>query len=201
MISRLLSLKHKFPGLWRRVEDVNGLLFRLRGRRLAEKAETVLSGRKVAGCRFALVGQSDLVALEHFLNAQPQSSFTWFQPHAFDAATLQHLYRNPAFLMMKAMAPDGSVVAYFFLRCFFIGWAFAGLIVDHDFQNQGIGTCIWASCAAICKKAGLRMQATISPENQPSIHSCEKGTDVRHVADLEDGYLAVECRPRAEKAA
>lgn len=201
MISRLVSLKHKFPGLWHRVEDVNGLLFRLRCRHLAEKAETVLAGREVAGCRFSLVGQSDLAALERFLKSQPQSNLTWFSPHAFDAATLHRLHRNPAFLMMKVTAPDGSLIAYFFLRCFFIGRAFAGLIVDRSFQNQGIGTCIWASSAEICKRAGLRMQATISPDNQPSMHSCKKGTDVKPVADLEDGYLAVECRPRASKAA
>lgn len=193
MISLFLALKRKCPALWRGVEGVNGFLFRLRYRRLPQQAAEVLAGQNVSGYRFTLLEESALPGLETFLQAQPENNLTWFNPHPFDAKTLRRLWRNPAFLMMRVVAPDGRMAGYFFLRGFFIGRAFAGLIVDKRDQNQGIGTAIWASCAEICRISGLKMQATISPENEPSVRSCHSGTQVRHVADLTNGYEAVEC--------
>lgn len=196
MIAALIALKRKCPGLWRGVEGANGFLFRLRYRRLPQEAACVLAGQKVSGYRFALLEKTALPELETFLNAQPAENLRWFNPHPFDAKTLRRLWRNPAFLMMKVTAPDGRMAGYFFLRGFFIGRAFAGLIVDRAYQNQGIGTAIWASCADICHAAGLKMQATIAPENQPSIKSCHRATEVRQIADLDDGYMAVQCSPK-----
>lgn len=196
MIAALISLKRKCPGLWRCVEGANGFLFRLRYRRLPQEAARVLAGQMVSGYRFSLLEKTALPELETFLNAQPAENLMWFNPHPFDAKTLRRLWRNPAFLMMQVTAPDGRMAGYFFLRGFFIGRAFTGLIVDRAYQNQGIGTAIWASCAEICHAAGLTMQATIAPENQPSIKSCHRATEVRQIADLDDGYMAVQCSPK-----
>ncbi|MBR0300986.1 MAG: hypothetical protein IJQ93_11810, partial [Bacteroidales bacterium] len=132
MIAALIALKRKCPGLWNRVEDVNGLLFRIRYRRLPEKATEILKRREVAGYRYSLLEEMDLPELNAFLNAQPAENLIWFHPHLFDAKTLRRLWRNPAFLMMQVTAPDGRMAGYFFLRGFFIGRAFAGLIVDRD---------------------------------------------------------------------
>lgn len=196
MIRALVAFKRRFPWAWNQVEWANGALFRLRYRRMDATAASVLDKVDVAGCRFSLLGKEDLPALEALLAAQPKDNLTWFRPHAFDRKTLARLYRNPAFLMMKVTAPDGSLSGYFFLRCFFIGRAFAGLLVDPAWQNRGIGTAIWAACAEICTQTGLRMQATISRDNKPSVASCKKGTDAHAVATLEDGYLAIECNPK-----
>ncbi len=196
MIAFFLVIKRKCPGLWNRMEDVNGLLFRIRYRRLPEKAAEILKRQEVSGYRFSLLEETDLPELEVFLNAQPDNNLKWFHPHPFDAKTLRRLWRNPAFLMMKVTVPDGRMAGYFFLRGFFIGRAFTGLIVDQAHQNQGIGTVIWVSCADICHAAGLKMQATIAPENQPSVKSCHRATEVRQIADLDDGYMAVQCSPK-----
>jgi len=200
MIACLVAFKRKFPGLYHGVEDVNGLLFRLLHGRLPEVADDVLAGQTEGGASFSRIVSADLPALERFLLSQPADNLRWFSPHAFDAKTLHRLYRNPSFLMMKVTAPDGVMAGYFFLRCFFIGRAFAGLIVDKRYQNRGIGARIWACCAAICAKAGLKMQATISPENLPSVHSCRKGTEITQVTNLDNGYLAVDCQPRKQAA-
>ena len=194
MIRFLVALKWKCPWVWNRIEDLNGLLFRLRYRNIGRIAGEVLDKVDVASCRFSLLNGEDLGALEALLDRQGEENLTWFRPHAFGAKTLQKLFRNPSFLMMQVTAPDGSMVGYFFLRCFFIGRAFAGLLVDKPWQNQGIGTAIWAACADICHQTGMTMMATISTENKPSIMSCRKGTDFREIQELEDHYLAVECK-------
>lgn len=196
MIGTLIRFKRNCPHCWHRIEMINGVLFRLRYRKKARIAETVLNATQAAGCRFSVLKKEDLPELEQFLSRQDKDNLTWFQPHAFDQETLEWLFRNPAFLMMKVTAPDGSMVGYFFLRGFFIGRAFAGLIVDKPWQNQGIGTAIWAACAEICQYARLRMQATISTENKPSMVSCRKGTDIQGMQALEDHYLAVECKQK-----
>ena len=196
MIRRLVSLKRRFPGVWALVEDVNGGLFTLRYRHLDVLASEVLEGVSVAGCRFSLLEKKDLPSLLALLTRQNEETLKWFHPHAFDLKTLERRFRNPAFLMMKVTAPDDSLVGYFFLRCFFIGRAFAGLLVDPSWQNRGIGTAIWAACADICTRARLRMQATISPDNKPSVTSCKKGTEAHPIATLENGYLAIECQKK-----
>ena len=196
MIRSLVAFKRRFPRAWQLVERANGLLFKLRYRKIDRIAETVLETADAAGCRFTLLKKEALPELEQFLARQDKDYLTWFQPHAFDRTTLNRKFRNPAFLMMTVTAPDGSMVGYFFLRCFFIGRAFAGLLVDEPWQNQGIGTAIWAACAEICQYAHLRMQATISTDNKPSMASCRKGTDIQGMQALDNHYLAVECKQK-----
>lgn len=196
MIRALVAFKRRFPWAWNQVECANGLLFRLRYRRMDSLATSVLEKVDVAGCRFSLLQKEDLPALETLLAGQSPENLTWFRPHAFDRKTLGRMFRNPSFLMMKVNAPDGPMVGYFFLRGFFIGRAFAGLLVDEPWQNQGIGTAIWAACAEICQYAHLRMQATISTDNKPSMASCRKGTDIQGMQALDNHYLAVECKQK-----
>ena len=196
MIRFLVAFKRKCPWIWNRIEDLNGLLFRLRYRNIGRIAGDVLGKVDVSSCRFSLLEKTEIPALEALLAGQPEGYLSWFAPHRFDRDTLERLFRNPAFLMMKVTAPDGSMTGYFFLRCFFIGRAFAGLMVDRGWQNRGIGTAIWAACADICHRMGLTMQATISTENKPSISSCRKGTDFREIQELDGHYLAVECKQK-----
>ena len=194
MIGSLVSFKRRFPGIWRVVEKVNGVLFRCRYGRIDTLVQTQLDGVAALDYRFALLEEADVPELERFLCGQDPDYVTWFHPHSFDRATLETLWKNPSFVMMKVTDPSGGeLIGYFFLRCFFIGRAFAGLIVDKTWQGRGIGASIWNVCALICSKAGLKMQATISSENKASLASCRKGAGVKEVRDLGNDYVVVEC--------
>lgn len=196
MTGLLVSFKHRHPRLWAMVESVNGVLFRLRYDRVERVAGEVLKDYSVAGCSFSVVEEQDLPLLERFLAGFDEESLKWFHPHAFDGAALKRLFRNASFLMMKVKGPEGEIAGYFFLRCFFIGRAFTGLIVAPEWLGRDIGSNIWAAAADICERLRLRMLATISEENVASMASCRKGTSVTELERLGNGYILVECKAK-----
>lgn len=199
MTSLLILIKHRCPRIWRAVERVNGGLFALRCSGFGRTVAEVLDGFTVDGFRFSPVSAEDITALSAFLNRQPADRLEHFDPHGFDADTLRRLYENPAFAMMKvSCGADNRIAGYFFLRCFFIGKAFHGLITDKEFAGRGLGTAMWSVSARICEKSGLRMFATVSKHNAASLASAKRGTDVVVVGELADDYLLIECR--AEKS-
>lgn len=193
----LIYIKHHCPSLWHTVEWINGLLFRLFHPSMRKTAATVLRDHEDPCYRFALLERDDVEALAGLLNSQPDEALAYFQPHAFDPKTLRRLQRNPAFVMMKVFdRHDGTMVGYFFLRCFFIGRAFHGLLVDAKASGHGIGTAQWMLASKICAKERLRMFATISSSNMASCRSCERATDVSIVERMANGYLLVECKEK-----
>ena len=200
MTSLLLWFKHRAPWLWRAVEWANGRLFGLRYPAFREQAAAVLAQHGAHGAfRFAPVTEADLAALSDFLTRQPERARRHFDPHGFDPATLQRLYRNRAFAMMQVTRqPEGEVVGYFFLRGFFVGRAFHGLLVDESAAGCGIGRTMWALSARICAAGGLKMYATVSQTNLPSLNSARRGTEVTVVETLANGYLLIACNVRPD---
>ena len=197
MIAQLLNIKHNCPHLWNAVERVNGSLFCFRRRGMEDRAESLIAAGSPEGFAFSLVEPDDIPELSAFLQAQPQESLEYFRPHLFDRDTLTRLHRNPSFLMMKATeTASGRIVGYFFLRCFFVGAAFAGLIVDGDYRNRGLGTCMWATCMSVCRREKMRMFATISGQNVPSLRSCRKGTDMKVKKRITKDYLFIESKSK-----
>lgn len=193
----MVSLKKRCPPVWRMVEWGNGVLFGLRHPAMERSARRVLLRQKHGGFSFSLVGSGDIDALASFLGRQPEAALAYFHPHGFDRETLCRLLWNRAFVMMKVVREaDGLMVGYFFLRCFFIGRAFHGLIVAPEAAGRGIGTKMWATAADICHAERLRMFATISAKNVPSLRSCGRGTAMRIVERLADDYMLVECEPK-----
>jgi len=200
MIRFLVAFKRRHPRIWVFVEWLNGLFFRVLYGKTAKCTESVLASYSPAGCGFSTVQEGDLAELGSFLAGQDKSNLRWFNPHPFNSETLGRLYRNPSFVMMKVTGPSGEIVGYFFLRCFFIGRAFAGLIVDPEWQNKGIGSEIWKAESEICARAHLKMRATLSRDNKSSVVSCHNGTSVRKLQELGDGYLAIECKQKNDKS-
>lgn len=196
MTALLIYLKHHCTWLWCIVEKINGVLFALLYPSMEKTASAILSAYTVPGFRFALMQKEDIPDLSHLLQSQPDGYTTYFSPHPFDERSLNRLLANRSFVMMKAIRTDnGQLAGYFFLRCFFIGKAFHGLLTDSHCTGKGLGTAFWYLSARICQAVRLHMFATVSKHNTASLASARKGTDVRIVKHLPDDYLLIECRP------
>lgn len=201
MTSQLIEIKHRCPRVWRAVERVNGWLFGLRCPHFEREVNEVLSRQTMSGFDFSAVTEEDLEALSEFLGRQPQERLVHFDPHGFDVGTLRRLHRNRAFAMMKITSQaDNSIAGYFFLRCFFVGRAFHGLLVDGRYGGRGLGTAMWSLSSQICRNSGLRMLATVAKSNEASLSSARRGTEVTVVEELEGGYLLIECKPRTARS-
>lgn len=199
LTSWLISFKRAFPWLWRLVEDFNGMIFFLRHRNIIRLAIEKLESSSPEGYEFSLATQDDVPGLMAFLNSQPEESFRYFRPHRFDEKTLRRIIKGYSFLVMKVTENSSDELkGYFFLRCFCDNRAFAGLLVDHQLQDRGIGTFIWTACSRICRSLGIRMFATIDKKNLPSLRSCDKGTEIVSREELYDDYLLVECRMKEQ---
>lgn len=200
MTSFLIFIKHCFPRVWKTVEWINGLLFGLLYRHMEQKASGVLRQYFVPNYEFSVVKKEDLSGLSIFLLDQPRERLVYFSPHEFDLATLKRLFANRAFLMMKVTSSSGRrIQGYFFLRCFFIGKAFHGLIVDRSAEGKSIGTSMWALSMQVCNDMGLRMFATISTHNIASLASAGKATQVNIRKMWANDYLLIECRRKPQQ--
>ena len=70
-------------------------------------------------------------------------------------------------LRYVAAHPYSRIIGYHFLRCFCIGRAFHGLIVDPLFSGQGIGAQMWRIAYQIAQQQGITLFATISDTIYP----------------------------------
>jgi hypothetical protein len=199
MISTLISIKHRCPRLWQLVEALNGRIFSFRYPRFKKIANEVLSNNAKSKFRLSIITPSDLPNLETLHKSCPNDYIKYFSPHDFAQSTLHRLYNNPSFLMMKALDKvDGKLVGYFFLRAFFIGKAFHGLFVSKEVSGQHLGSTMWYVSQHICEQCGIRMYATISKDNQPSIRSANNGTKVVVLEQLDNNYIHIECKRKDE---
>ena len=194
MVSWLISIKRRFPRFWRIVEDVNGAFFHLRHSDILQISENVLEETSPLGYNFSLAVEDDASSLSSFLSGQPEDSLRYFQPHGFDEKTMRRIIKSYSYLAMKVTdSVSGKISGYFFLRCFCDNRAFAGLLVDNETRNKGVGTAIWMACSMICQRLGIRMFATIAEKNLPSLRSCSKGAEIIAKEKLSGDYILVEC--------
>lgn len=139
MTGFLISIKHRFPAIWRAVEWANGKAMRLRYPRLGMIATEKASSVSLAGFRFSPLQETDLTDLHRFLMTLPEDSVAYFNPHAFTLPALRRLHRSGSFVMLGVRQGD-TLVGYHFLRCFASGRCFHGLVVSPSAQGRGIGT-------------------------------------------------------------
>ena len=201
MTSIYIFIKHHLKSVWGLVERLNGPLTGIRYPYIRKKTEETLKHVSFSPFVFSLITQDDLEQLAEFRHRQRQEYLAYFDPHSFDLKTLGNMLANQAYVMMKVTQESDPevIIGYFFMRCFFIGKVFHGLIVDENFRNRGIGTEMWRVTNDICKSMRLKMYATVSMHNKASLNSAKKATDIIIAENLANDYYLIECKPKSKK--
>ena len=186
-------LRDKFGFLWNLIEWGNAFVFALTHRDALKKIPAIL--QECSGTyKLRFAEQADATALAAFFAEQPEETFTFFKPHAFDEKTLSKIIRNQAFLTFLVL--DGEkIVGYFFLRCFVNGKCFKGYIVADAYRGRGIAKLEGIAMNKVNEALGLRMFGSISPENFASMAAAKSVNEVRILETLENGDFYVEFLP------
>jgi len=180
------SVQKRIPWLWGIVEWGNAALFSLK---IGNKEKLVSC--LVEGVRIATA--DDAKRLADFFHCQPENSFRWFRPHAFDEETLKVLLQRSSYIIY-VLEEQGDIIGYAFLRCFFNGKCFLGKMVDYRHQGKGVCTTLCAVGMNMAHTLGLRMFESINKENVGSMRASQKACDVVVVEELEDGDVLIEDR-------
>lgn len=183
-------VQEKLPWAWNMVEWGNEAVFVLQHHKTLKELPVVLE-RYTDRFRVSIAGVKDVPALAEFFEQQPEDAFNFFKPHEFNEKTLFQLAKRKSFLMF--IFKDGEVVVgYFFLRCFFIGKAFLGKMVDFRFQRKGIGKQMCCCAMDVATMLGMRLFETISKDNLASLYSTQNVLDVIVIEEMDNGYLYIE---------
>ena len=178
-------------------EKVNSTLFSLLYNKLDTITSEVLKNYSKEGFIFSKLEETDINDLIDFRKRQEDGYLIYFDPHPFNKETIERLLKHRSYSLMKIQEKSsGKIVGYFFLRCFFIGKAFHGLITDNKYVNQGLGTSMWDISMKICDRIGLRMFATVSKHNIPSLKSASNATQIQIKEQLDNDFLLIECTPQ-----
>lgn len=191
-IIMLYGLAHvvqaRMPWIWDVVESINAFVcgWKIGNRNHLQECMT-------HGVRMADV--NDAGRLADFFVRQPEESFRWFRPHAFDEKTLRKLLERKSYLIF-VLEEEGEIAGYAFLRCFANGKSFLGKMVDVNHQGKGICTKLCAVGMNIAVKTGFRMFESINKDNIGSMKASQKACDVLVVEELDNGDLLIEDKPR-----
>lgn len=180
--------QNRVPFVWNCIEATNAMLFGLRYRRGLQSIPDVLSEYEGV----SVVGNDDIEGMSEFFSSQPAESFKYFNPHKFDIDTIKRLVARKSFLMFVVKNSDGEIVGYFFLRCFFVGKAFLGRMVDFRFQGRGIGKKMNCCAMDVASSLGIRMFETVSKDNLPSLYSVQRVLETRVLKEFDNGDLYIE---------
>lgn len=189
MLYRLAHVvQARMPWIWDVVELLNASVC---GWKIGNRAR--LQGCMIESVRLA--DTNDAGRLADFFARQPEDSFRWFRPHAFDEITLRKLLDRKSYIIY-VLEEDGEIAGYAFLRCFANGKSFLGKMVDVNHQGKGICTKLCAVGMDIAVKTGFRMFESINKENVGSMKASQKACDVLVVEELDNGDLLIEDKPR-----
>lgn len=188
-------LRDRFGFLWNLVEWGNAMVFALTHKSALKKIPAVLQECSET-YTLRLAESADAPALAKFFAEQPEESFEFFKPHAFDEKSLLKIIRNKAFLTFLVLDKD-AIVGYFFLRCFVNGKSFRGKIVDYRYRGKGIAKLEGEAMTRVSTTLGIRMFGTISPDNYASLASSKAVNEVVIVKTLDNGYYYIEYLPKS----
>ena len=182
------TIQERMPWLWEIIEELNAALCGLKiGDRSKLKACVSVPVR--------IADVNDAGRLVDFFSRQPEESFKWFRPHAFDEKTLRKLLGRKSYIIY-VQEEDGEIIGYAFLRCFMNGKCFLGKMVDVNHQGKGVCTKLCKVGMDIAQKTGFRMFESINQENIGSMKASQKACDVIVVEELDNGDVLIEDFPK-----
>lgn len=174
-------LRDRCPWIWDGIELMDSYLFYMRYGRKLRGIEEILKRYQE---RYTVVplNKEDIPMAVEFFKRQPEEAFTFFKPHGFDGKTLGKIQRSRSFLAYL-VKDNEEIVGYFFLRCYFMGKAFRGYMVDHGHRNMGISKLTARVMTDITEHIGIPSFGTIAPENIASM----KSQNATIIEQLENG--------------
>ena len=192
MIRVFLSIKHRMPFIWRGIDALNAVVFRvLHGDRLEKEAEGCFAEFALPGYHFRELHESDLEHLASLVGRQKAGRLDYFKPHGFDRESLERVARNPSFLMFGVFSGD-LLVGYFFLRCFWNRKCFVGRLIDEPHERKGIGRVMNQILYNTAWRSRFRCLTTVSKNNALVMRSHANNPTFRILKELPNDYLFVE---------
>lgn len=190
-------LRDKMPFLWNLVDYVNSFLFTLRyGKVLKTVERNLIRFKEQRGYEVLPINKVNACVLEHFFLSQPEESYLYFKPHAFDAKTIKKLQQNKAFLAYVLVdTSNGFIAGYCFIRSFFHGKGFRGRMVGIDYRGMGLGTMMNRLLNQIGFGVGLRLFETVNKRNVASYKSALSASNVKVIEEMANGDLYMEILP------
>lgn len=200
MISFLLFIKHHLSFLWGIAEWCNGLCFSIVYKnRIAENSKKICDNYSKNGLTFCCLKKTDIAELASFFNNQPEESYRYFKPHAFDKKTLTRLWNNPSFFQFIVKDKKNQIEGYFLIRFFINKKAFVGFLVGNQFQGRGIAKQMCHIALKICWENHFHTFATVSKENTKALAAYRKINDFTIHKELSDNYIYIEYTPHGMK--
>ena len=200
MIRILLFIKHHLLFLWNIVEWCNGLCFSIAYKsKVLKTTEKICEEYSNSVLSFRSVEKSDIASLSDFFTAQPEESYRYFKPHAFDEKTLTKLWRNPAFFQFIVTNGNNQIAGYFLIRFFVNKKAFVGFLVGDSFQGRGIAKQMCRIALKICWENKFRSFATVSKDNAKALAAYRRINDFTVLKELSDNYIYIEYTPEGMK--
>ena len=185
-------IKDKMGFLWEAIEWGNAKAFALRYAKPLKQVPAVLESASTDKVTIKSVEASDCKALAELFAGQPEESFKFFQPHAFDEKTLTKLAKRESQLMFIALI-EGEIVGYCFMRSFVNGQTYRGYMVDVNHRGQGIAKVMGYAMNDVATALGLRMFKSIAPDNVASMAATKSVCDIKIIKTLENGDYYLEC--------
>ena len=192
MTRLLLFIKHRLPFIWRGVDWLNAVLFRLLHRdRLHREAAGCFREFALDAYRFRALTAADLDGLAGLVDRQQPERLDYFKPHGFDRKSLERVARNPSILMFGVFSGD-LLVGYFFLRCFWNRKCFVGRLIDEPHERKGIGRVMNQILYNTAWRSRFRCLTTVSKHNALVMRSHANNPTFRVLKELPNDYLFVE---------
>lgn len=187
-------VKNRFGFVWNAIESLNSFVFALLHRSALKRIPAIL---KDCSDKYELrpAGLADVEKLANFFADQPEEAFKFFKPHGFDEKSLTKIVKSKSFLTFLVLE-NGTIVGYFFLRCFANGKSFKGYMVDFRQCGKGIAKLEGVAMNRVNEILGIRMFGSISPENKASMACAKAVNELKILKTLENGDYYIEFLPK-----